>query len=80
MELNKPRLEKFNEEIMKLLENYPEFYIETWGPEEYIELCSDITIEECEIISKKLRYDFDPHSGTNISLIESTIENELERE
>lgn len=79
MILNKKRLDEFHEDIMKIVEKYPEFHIESWGPEEFIELCPDITLEECKILSSKLREDFDSYSGTNRDLIKSIIEIELGR-
>jgi hypothetical protein len=79
MKLNKKRLDSFHEDIMKVVKKYPEFYIESWGPEEYIELCPDITLEECKILSSQLRNDFCPESGTNKDLIRSIVEIELKR-
>ena len=80
MELDNNRLDSFSNDIMKVVEKYPEFYIESRGPEEFLEVCPDITIEECIIMSQQLRNDFDPHSGTNWDLLQSIVETELGRD
>ena len=54
MELDNNRLDSFHDDIMKVVEKYPEFYIESWGPEEFLEVCPDITIEECIIMSQQV--------------------------
>jgi len=79
MELDNNRLDSFHDDLMKVVYKYPEFYIESWGPKEFLEVCPDITNEECIIMSEQLRNDFDSHSGTNWDLLKSIVEIELKR-
>jgi len=64
----------FIEKLEQLRHEFPEYYIETWGPEDFKEFNYDITHEECQKVAEKLLHDFDPYNGTTLDFVKETVD------
>lgn len=65
---------KFKEKLDELIEEFPEYYIEVWGPDDFKEFYHEITKEQCIEVATKLKLDYDPLSGTNMDFVQDTVE------
>ena len=65
---------EFKEKLDLLMEEFPEYYIEVWGPEDFKKFYYEISHEECKDVVTKLRQDYDPYSGTNLDFVEDTVQ------
>ena len=64
----------FREKLEELMNEFPEYYIEIWGPDDFYKHNPNLTHEQCENIVFKLRSIYDPTKGTNFKTVEDTVD------
>lgn len=65
---------EFKEKLDRLMDEFPEYYLEVWGPEDFKKFYYEISEEQCKDVVIKLRQDYDPYSGTNFDFVEDTVQ------
>lgn len=64
---------KFDEKLEELKNEFPDYYIEVWTPEDFKQYNNEITKEQCVSVVEKLKKDYDAYSGTTIELVEDIV-------
>ena len=64
----------FEEKLEQLMEEFPEYYIEVWGPEDFEKFNPNLSFQQYRYVVSTLKKNFNPNKGTNFKLVEDAVD------